>query len=147
MEIEGTYHVDASPDKVWSGLMSPEMLQQCIPGCRQLDAIGEGEYAMKLTVGIGAVRGNFTGTVAITDIDEPHSFRLQAEGKRPGASVAGVGTISMTPDGDGTRLDVTGEARVTGILARVGQRLVGSAARVMMDQFFNTARANLEAAE
>ena len=147
MEIEGTYHVDASPDTVWAGLMSPEMLQQCIPGCRQLDATGEGEYAMKLNVGIGAVKGAFTGKVAISDIDEPHSFRLQAEGKRPGASVAGGGTISITPDGDGTRLDVTGEAKVTGILARVGQRLVGSAARVLMDQFFNCARARLEAGE
>ena len=53
----------------------------------------------------------------------------------------------MTPDGDGTRLDVAGEAKVTGILARVGQRLIGSAARVMMDQFFNSARARLEASE
>ena len=147
MEIEGTYHVDASPNTVWAGLMSPEMLQQCIPGCRQLDATGEGEYAMKLNVGIGAVKGAFTGKVAISDIDEPHSFRLQAEGKRPGGSVTGGGTISITPDGDGTRLDVTGEAKVTGILARVGQRLVGSAARVLMDQFFNCARARLEASE
>ena len=147
MEIEGTYHVNASPDMVWSGLMSAEVLQECIPGCRQLDATGEGEYAMKLNVGIGAVKGNFTGKVAITDVNEPHSFRLQAEGKRPGASVTGGGTITITPDGDGTRLDVTGEAKVTGILARVGQRLIGSAARVMMDQFFNSARARLEASE
>lgn len=147
MEIEGTYHVNASPDRVWAGLMSAELLQACIPGCRELDATGEGEYAMKLTVGIGAVRGNFTGKVAITDVDEPRSFRLLAEGKRAGASVTGGGTITMTPDGDGTRLDVAGEAKVTGILARVGQRLIGSAARVMMDQFFNSARAELESGE
>ena len=147
MEIEGTYHVDASPDAVWAGMMSPELLQGCIPGCRQLDAVGEGEYAMKLTVGIGAVRGNFTGKVAITDMDEPRSFRLEAEGKRSGASVSGGGTITITPDGDGARLDVAGEAKVTGILARVGQRLVGSAARVMMDQFFGCARAKIEAGE
>lgn len=145
MEIEGTYHVNASPDTVWAGIMSPELLQGCIPGCRELDETGEGEYAMKLTVGIGAVRGNFTGKVTITDIDEPHSFRMQAEGKRAGASVIGGGRITMTPDGDGTRLDVAGEAKVTGLLARVGQRLIGSASRVMMDQFFNCARAKLEA--
>lgn len=147
MEIEGTYHVNASPDRVWAELMNPEMLRHCIPGCRELEATGEMEYAIKLTVGVGAVKGNFSGKAAITDVDEPRSFKLRAEGKRPGASVAGVGAITITPDGGGARLDVAGEAKVTGILARVGQRLMGSAARVMMDQFFDCARARIESGE
>ena len=91
MKIEGTYHVEADPKRVWEGLMSPEMLARCIPGCQQLEQTGDGAYAVKLKAGIGAVTGTYTGTVRIYDIDEPRSFKMSGEGKRPGASASGTG--------------------------------------------------------
>ncbi len=144
MKIEGTYHIEAEPGRVWEGLMSPEVLARCIPGCRQLEQTGDGAYAVELKAGIGAVSGTYTGTVRIYDIDESRSFRMSGEGKRPGASASGTGLITFTPENGGTRLDVEGEARVTGIIARVGQRLIGSASRMLMDQFFNSAKTALE---
>ena len=147
MKIEGTYHIDADPKRVWEGLMSPELLARCIPGCQQMDQTGEGAYAVKLKAGVGAVSGTYTGSVKIYDVDEPHSFRMSGEGKRAGSSAAGTGLITITPENGGTRLDVEGEARVTGIIARVGQRLIGSASRVLMDQFFNAAKSALESGD
>ena len=144
MKVEGTYLIQADPRKVWEGLMSPDLLARCIPGCQQLDRTGDGAYAVKLKAGIGAVSGTYTGTVRISDIDEPRSFRMSGEGKRAGSSAAGTGLITLTPENGGTRLDVEGEARVTGLIARVGQRLIGSASRVLMDQFFNAAKSALE---
>ncbi len=144
MKVEGTYHVDADPQHVWKGLMSPGLLARCIPGCQQMEQTGEGSYAVKLKAGIGAVSGTYTGTVRIYDIDEPHSFRMSGEGKRAGSSASGTGLITLTPENGGTRLDVEGEAKVTGLIARVGQRLIGSASRVLMDQFFNAAKSALE---
>ena len=147
MKIEGTYLIEADPERVWQGLMSPELLARCIPGCQQLDQTGDGIYAVKLKAGIGAVSGTYTGAVKIYDIDEPRSFRMSGEGKRAGSSASGTGLITFTPENGGTRLDVEGEAKVTGIIARVGQRLMGSASRVLMDQFFNSAKSALESGD
>ena len=144
MEVKGTYHIDADPKRVWEGLMSPELLARCVPGCQQLEQTGDRAYAVKLKAGIGAVSGIYTGTVRIYDIEEPRSFRMSGEGKRAGSSASGTGLITFAPENGGTRLYVEGEARVTGIIARVGQRLIGSAARVLMDQFFNAAKSALE---
>ena len=33
-------------------------------------------------------------------------------------------------------MDVEGEARVSGIVARVGQRILGGASKMLMNQFF-----------
>ena len=144
MKIDGTYHIEADPRLVWEGLMSPDLLARCVPGCQQLEQTGDRAYAVRLKAGIGAVSGIYTGTVRIYDIDEPRSFRMSGEGKRAGSSASGTGLITFAPENGGTRLDVEGEARVTGIIARVGQRLIGSAARVLMDQFFNSAKSALE---
>ena len=147
MKIQGAYHIEADPERVWQGLMSPELLARCIPGCQQLEQTGDGSYAVKLKAGIGAVSGTYTGTVRIYDIDEPRSFRMSGEGKRAGSSASGTGLITFRPKNGGTRLDVEGEAKVTGIIARVGQRLIGSASRVLMDQFFNSAKSSLESGD
>ncbi len=144
MNVAGTCYIDADPARVWAGLMNPELLARCIPGCQQMEATGDGVYAVKLKVGVGAVSGTYTGTVRIADVDEPRSFRLAGEGKRPGATVSGSGLITITPEGGGTRLQVDGEAMVAGIIARVGQRLIGSAAHLLMDQFFHSAKAQFE---
>ena len=147
MKVEGTYRIEADPQRVWEGLMSPDLLARCIPGCQQLEQTGDGAYAVKLKAGIGAVSGTYTGTVRISDIDEPRSFRMSGEGKRAGSAASGSGLITLTPEDGGTRLDVEGEAKVTGLIARVGQRLIGSASRVLMDQFFNATKAALEAGD
>ena len=83
MNVAGTCYIDADPARVWAGLMNPELLALCIPGCQQMEATGDGAYAMKLKVGVGAVSGTYTGTVRIADVDEPRSFRLVGEGKAP----------------------------------------------------------------
>ncbi len=144
MKIEGTYQIEADPERVWKGLMSPDLLARCIPGCQQMEETGDGSYAVKLKTGVGAVSGTYTGTVRIYDVEETRSFRMSGEGKRAGSLASGTGLITFTPENGGTRLDVEGEAKVTGIIARVGQRLIGSAARVLMDQFFKSAKSALE---
>ena len=44
--------------------------------------------------------------------------------------------MTFAPDGDGTRVTVDGDARVTGVVARVGQRLLGAVSKTLMTQFF-----------
>ena len=33
MNVAGTCYIDADPARVWAGLMNPELLARCIPGC------------------------------------------------------------------------------------------------------------------
>ncbi len=46
-------------------------------------------------------------------------------------------------DGE-TRIDLAGDTRVTGIIARVGQRLMGGASKMIMNQFFDCLRSKVE---
>ena len=111
--------------------MSPDLLARCIPGCQQLEQTGDGSYAVKLKAGIGAVSGTYTGTVRISDIDEPRSFRMSGEGKRAGSSASGSGLITLTPEkrrnpaGRGGRGEGHGTDRPRGS-ATDRQRLAGA---------------------
>ena len=37
MDISGTYTFDAPPDRVWTLLMDPAVISDCIPGCDRFE--------------------------------------------------------------------------------------------------------------
>ena len=143
MEISGSYTFNAAPDRVWTLLMDPAVLQSCIPGCEKFEADGDGRYNVTLTVGLAAITGTYQGTVVLADMSPPTSYRLVVEGQgRPGF-VKGSSAIALRADGAATIVDVSGTVQTGGPIARVGQRLIGGVAQMMLDRFFACLQAKL----
>ena len=116
--------------------MDPEQIASCIPGCDRLEPDGVDRYKAAITIGMAAITGNYEGIVTIADKVEPSSYRLKVEGQgRPGF-VKGEVAITLRADGANTVVDVAGTAQTGGTIARLGQRIVGSAAKMMQDRFF-----------
>jgi carbon monoxide dehydrogenase subunit G len=136
MDITGSYAFAAPPERVWALLMDPNAIASCIPGCDRLDPDGPDRYKAAITIGMAAITGNYEGTVTISDKTEPSSYKLSVEGQgRPGF-VKGDATIALRADGTNTIVDVKGVVQTGGTIARLGQRLIGSAAKMMQDRFF-----------
>ena len=136
MDLNGSYHFDAPPDVVWKLLVDPAVIGACLPGCDGLEALGEDRYRARLTVAVAAVSGSYTGTVSMLDKNPPQSYRLVIEGSGKPGFVNGEAMIELIEDDDGTTVRVTGRGNVGGVIARVGQRLLGSVSKMMMDRFF-----------
>jgi len=144
MEMSGSYTFNAAPDRVWDLLMNPAVLASCIPGCEKFEPDGEDRYIVTLTVGLAAITGTYTGTVVLVDKIPRTSYRLVVEGQgRPGF-VKGSSAIALRADGATTAVDVTGSVQTGGPIARVGQRLIGGVAKMMMDRFFACLQSKLE---
>ena len=144
MKVEGTFTIDAEREKVWDMLMSPDTLAGCIPGCESFEPVDDDTYNVKMRVGVAAVRGNYTGSVSIADRQHLESYRMVVQGRGRGGSVRGEGLLTFTDIEDGTQVGVVGDAQVTGVVARVGQRLMGNASRMLMNQFFNCLKEKIE---
>lgn len=136
MEVTGSYTFNAAPDRVWSLLMDPDVIASCIPGCERFEPAGEDRYRARLAVALAAISGSYDGTIVISDKVPHTSYRLVADGQgRPGF-VKGDSAITLRAEGDVTIVDVTGQVQTGGPIARLGQRLVGGVAKLMMDRFF-----------
>jgi hypothetical protein len=96
---------------------------------------------------MAAITGTYQGTVVLTDKTLHQSYRLAMEGQgRPGF-VKGTSVIALRPAGDATAVDVSGAVHTGGPIARLGQRLIGGVAKMILDRFFACLRAKLEASE
>lgn len=136
MKLEGTYTIHASRELVFNYLLNPEVLARAIPGCEKLEPNPDGSYNAELKMGIAMVRGTYRGRVEILDRVPPEHFRMKVEGQGSGGFLKGEGTLTLAESGSETLISYTGEAQVGGLFASVGQRMILSAARQIVEQFF-----------
>ena len=139
MELAATYHFPKPPAAVWAGLMDPQTLAGCIPGCRSLEPDGADRYRAAVTIRIGPVSGQFAAAVALSDLDPPRSYRMSIDGSGSIGFASGTAVVTLAPagdDGGNTAVSVRADVQVGGPAARVGQRMMGSVAKGMLDRFF-----------
>ncbi len=136
MKLTGSYEVNAPREAVWRTITEPRSLQGCIPGCQRLEDVGEGNYEAAISASLGPVRGSFNARVSIRDWNPYESYRLVVSANGPPGFVNGECFISLAEEGGVTTVSVDGDGQAGGLLARVGQRMMESAGRSMMDRFF-----------
>jgi carbon monoxide dehydrogenase subunit G len=136
MKLEGSHDVPAPRDKVWQAFLDPEMLRQAIPGCEKLEAIGNDEFKATMKVGVAAVKGTFEGKVRLMDKKPPESYRMAVDGSGGPGFVRGETVISLSEAAGVTRVGYTADVQVGGLIAGVGQRMIGGVAKMMADRFF-----------
>ena len=137
MKLEGSYEVRAPRAKVWSAFLDPDALRKAIPGCEKLELIGDDEYKATLKIGVGPVKGTFEGKVRLADKKPSESYRLAAEGSGGPGFVRADTLITLTDIEGGTRVAYSADVQVGGLIAGVGQRMLGGVSKMMADQFFN----------
>ena len=144
MKVQGSYAFEADIRTVWDSLLSPDTLAGCIPGCDSIAPAGEDAYEIALTVRVAAVSGAYKGRVSIENKRHLESYRMVVTGSGRGGSVRGAGDLRFSESNGKTVVEVEGDTQVTGIVARVGQRLLGGASRMMMNQFFDCLKTKVE---
>ena len=136
MKIEGSHDVPAPRQKVWDAFLDPRQLRKAIPGCEKLEALGGDEFKATLKVGVAAVKGTFEGKVRLLEQKPLESYRLAAEGSGGPGFVKADTLIMLSEIEGGTRVAYSADVQVGGLIAGVGQRMLGGVSKMMADQFF-----------
>jgi carbon monoxide dehydrogenase subunit G len=136
MKIEGTTDIPAPHDRVWTALLDPETLAAAIPGCEKLEALGDGEFKAIMKVGVGPVKGTFEGKVRLSDVEPPNRYRMALEGSGAPGFVRGQALMELAPAEGATKVHYDADVQIGGLIASVGQRMLGGVSRMMLDQFF-----------
>lgn len=133
---EGEVLISAPVAEVWKRLIDPDELAAIVPGCQKLTQDAPDHYVAQVIIGVAGIRGTYDAQIEMRDKRELQSVRLV--GKATGALGfgSGSGIVTLTPEGDKTKLHYIYGADVGGKVAAVGQRMLGSVTRVLIGQFF-----------
>ena len=136
MKIEGSADIPAPRDKVWAAFLDPDVLAKALPGCEKLEAVGPNEYKATMKVGVAAIKGTFEGKVKLSDLEPPNRYRMAVEGSGGPGFIRGDAGMQMTDVDGGTKVSYDADVQVGGLIASVGQRMLGGVTKMMLDQFF-----------
>lgn len=137
MQLKGTHKFNASTNEIWSKLMDIDTLARITPGVSKLEEIGEDQYKAIAEVKMGPVSGSFSGNLNVQDKQEPRSFILNIKQNSKIGNVAADVKIELEPVSDNeTELSFDGKAKLSGLLARTGQRVLSGVANTLSKQFF-----------
>src|ERR1041385_3407082 len=124
MKIEGQFTFDnLRPDAVWAFLTDPDRIASCLPGCERLLPTGDGAYDMTLSIGIGAIRGRFSGSIRLHDVHPITDYGMTVSGSGAPGFLNGEGTIRLASHENTTQLSYSGDVSAGGAIASVGQRM------------------------
>ena len=109
MEMSGELSIPAPRQAVWDALNDPEVLKACIPGCETLEKTSDTEMTATVTAKVGPVKAKFNGSVTLSDIDPPNSYRISGDGKGGAAGFAkgGAQVALINSEDGGTILQYT----------------------------------------
>jgi uncharacterized protein len=138
MQITGEERIEAPRKVVWAALNDTEVLRDCVPGCQSLEWTSPTTLLAKIKLRLGVLSVGLTVEIALSNIQPPESYTINAEGK---GGVAGFGKasadISLLEDGDGTILHYRTGAEIGGRIAQMGSRFIGAAAHKLAARFFS----------
>lgn len=145
MQLSGKHVVDAIPSKVWQLLMDTDTLSRIVPGISRLEKTGDNQFKSVLDIKLGPVQGSFTGNLALDEIQQEKAFTLKVQQNSRIGNANAIIQISLQPLSTmQTELGFSGDVKLSGMLAGMGQRLIGGVSNTLTKQFFSNLDKELE---
>src|SRR5437868_12944799 len=108
MKLENEFRVDVPVDEAWRVLLDVERIAPCMRGA-QLQEIEGDEYRGIVKVKVGPITAQYKGAATFVERDDTNlKAVLRAEGRdtRGQGNASATITATLTPDGDGTKVNV-----------------------------------------
>ncbi len=137
MKVSGTDTIDFPVAAVWDALLDPQVLVSTIPGCERLEETSNNCYAMTVTAGVASIRGTYSGSCTLSDLQQHESLVMNLQGSGAPGTIGATVDVRFEEVEEGiTRISYEADAVVGGMVGGVGQRMLTSVSKRMAKEFF-----------
>lgn len=137
MVLAGKHSFDVTREELWSYLMDPEVLAKITPGVSKLEVTGDNTFDTISNIKIGPVKSSFKGKLEVADKVEPESFLIKMKQlSRIGNAHAEILMKIVEIENGQSELSFSGEAKLSGMIARTGQRVLSGVANAVTKEVF-----------
>jgi carbon monoxide dehydrogenase subunit G len=139
MKVEGEHIFKGTQKQVWNLFRNTDVMAAALPGTKKMEAVDENLYEAVMNVRVGPVAGEFSGKLVLSNENFPESYTMTVDGRGKPGFLKGVGDVILSDQGDGsTLMKYIGEVQIGGKLAGVGQRLIDTVSKSIINQAFDT---------
>jgi len=145
MHYDGSFEVPVSKQKVYDFVMDPAKITSIFPDVQDVKVLDENNFTLKAKVGISFIRGMMDVKLTITERTPPTFAKMKAKGNGLSSSVELENTFTMedAPGGAGTVVRWAADAKIAGLMASVGSRLIDAAAQKYVTEIIGSLKEKL----
>jgi len=147
MHYDGSFVVPATKQKVYDFVMDPAKITSIFPDVQDVKVIDDSNFSLKAKVGISFIRGMMDVKMTIVERTPPSFARMKAKGNGISSSVELDNTFNIedAPGGSGTLVKWAADAKISGLMASVGSRLMDAAAQKYVAEIIGSLKEKLSA--
>lgn len=131
MKLSSQFDLPAAPDKVVALFFDPATMRACLPGCEELEQIDDKTFRGVLTNEVAHVkfRAGFTAEITSVEDDEATGASvvnavLKGEDRRLGSTIKVDARMTISANGDDSRVTYELEIAMWGKLGRLGESVI-----------------------
>jgi len=148
MQLKGKETFPASAQQIWDIIMDKEKLAAVTPGVSRLEEVATDEFKAIADISIGPVKGQFTGDLRMVEKQAPHAVTLKVkQNSKIGNADVTVQLLIEEISPTESTLSFKGLAKMSGLLARMGQRVMSGVAQTITKQLFAGIKEELDKIE
>ncbi len=146
LRFEGDRDFPQAPAELFAKLTDARFLAGCVPDVESVAEAQPGRAVLVVRPGFAFVRGTLEVSLHVVDPVEPTSARVVLHSKGIGSSSDVEATLTLAPQGAGTRVHWAAEVKsLGGLLKMVPQGLVRGAAQKVVEDAWRAVEARLAA--
>ena len=138
MQLAGKHIVKTGAKALWILLMDTDTLARIVPGISRLEKTGDNRFISYIHIKLGLINAHFSGELQLEDLDEPNGFTLSIQQSASVGKASAAIRINLLPVNEGeTEISFNGEVKLAGLLAGMGQRVLGGVSNIIIRDFFD----------
>ena len=148
MHYDGSFEVPVPKQKVYDFVMDPAKITSIFPDVQDVKVIDENNFTLKAKVGISFIKGMMDVKMNIAERTPPTFARMKAKGNGLSSSVELDNSFAIedAPGGSGTVVKWAADAKIAGLMASVGSRLIDAAAQKYVAEIIGSLKEKLSSA-
>lgn len=152
MKLENAFDVPVGIDDAWAALTDIEGIVPCMPGATLTEVVDDTTYRGAVSVRLGPVALTFNGTATFAERDDDNYRALvktKGSDSKGRGNVAADVTFFLRPEGEGTRVSIETDLRLSGAVAQYGRGagMIADVASHWIGEFADCLRARLLAGD
>lgn len=149
MQIQESFEVAAPLDAVWRFFEQVDRVGRCVPGVKSVEVVSPERYKVVASQKVGFVSATFELTTELAGKQAGRFMEFTSVGKSVAGAVGNLRSrdrveFATTATG-GTRVTLTSEVAVGGMLGALGHKAIASKSKEMTEKFAAALRAELDA--
>jgi uncharacterized protein len=148
VKLENSFEVPAPPEQAWGLLMDVPRTIPCMPGAQLDETVDDRHWKATMAVKLGPISLSFKTDLEQREVDEAArrvTLAAKAREARGRGNAAATIQSSLTPQDDGTRVDIVTDLQLTGAVAQYGRGLVADVSSQLVGQFADCLKKQLAA--